>query len=163
LDCAAELAHNSRTTTAPRSSNIHCKNDRGRAVDRHRNRETFATERESAIELLHVVDRIDGNATLSDLAEDTISVAVESVERWPVEGSTQSDAALVLSEKMKALIGIFGEAEPGKKARGLLRLRIGSLRCAIHLRIGGIHEREFAGQSVREKITCNFTGIISVR
>ena len=82
----------------------------------------FITKRKIGIKPLHVFDRVNGDAAFADLAENAVSVAVQTVERGAVEGGAESNVVLVLSEIMKTAIGVLGEPQTGEQAGGFLQL-----------------------------------------
>src|SRR5947207_534622 len=126
----------------------------------------FVAERKTGVEALHVVNRINGHAAFADLAEDTVRVAVQAVERRPVEGGAEADGFLLAREVVETPVGVSGQSQPGKQARRLFNLGsrisdLGSLK--IHLGIGGAYERKLAGQSFTVEITRDFSGFIRLR
>ena len=117
LDRAAELAGDFRAEAAARGGDIHREDDRRGTVDGHRGGEIRRAERETIEEALHVLDRVDGHAAFADLAEHSVSIAVESVQRRPVECCAETDRALMLREKMEARVRVLREAEAGEETR----------------------------------------------
>ncbi len=85
---------------------------RGR-VDRHRRRDLV--ERDAGEELLHVRERVDGDALAPDLAERLRVVGVVAHQGRHVEGGREPGLA-VLEEVAEAHVRLLGRAEAGELA-----------------------------------------------
>src|SRR5438477_6183463 len=118
----------------------------------------WVAERKTGVEPLNVFNRIDRHAAFADLAEDTVRVAVQAIERRPVKSGAEADGLLLAREVVETAVGVSGQSQPGKQPSRLfgwaichLRLAICALRCflglQIHFGIGGVYERKLARQS----------------
>ena len=107
----------------------------GRGVDRHRRR--HLVERDAVEQRPHVVDRVDRDADLADLAVSHRVVGVVAHLGRQVEGDRQA-AGAGLDQPVVALVGLRGGAEPGVLAH---RPRA----AGVHRRVDATGEREGAG------------------
>ena len=92
------------------SAMVHQQQQRGGGVDRHRRGDL--AERDPVEEHAHVVDRVDRDADLADLAVGDGRVGVVAHLGGQVEGDGES-AGAVRDELLVALVGLLGGAEAG--------------------------------------------------
>ena len=76
-----------------------------------------SAEVDAVEQLVHVVERIDGDAEPADLAERARIVAVEAHERRQVERGAEAGLALV-EQELEALVGLPRRAEAGELPHG---------------------------------------------
>ena len=88
-------------------------------------------EVEAVVEPDHVLDGVDRDAALADLPEHAVGVAVQAVQRRPVERGAQPRAALVAGEVMEAFVRVLGQTKAGKEASGFFRLFHLLVRCGV--------------------------------
>ncbi len=108
---------------------------RARRVDRHGRR--HLAERDAAEQHAHVVDRVDRDAHLADLAVRDRLVGVVAHLRRQVEGDAEAAGACG-DELVVALVGLLGGAEPGVLAHG-------PRAAGVHVRVHAAGVRELAG------------------
>jgi hypothetical protein len=89
---------------------VHQQQQGGRRVDRHRRRDLI--ERDPVEQRLHVLDRVDRDADLADLAVGDLGRAVVAHLRGQVEGHRQARGAL-LEEVLVAAVRLLGRRHPG--------------------------------------------------
>ncbi len=94
-----------------RRSDVLRKRNRRGAVDRHRRRDVAHVD--AFKQLLHIGERVDGDATLADLATRLRRIGVVTHEGRHIEGNREAVLAL-LEEKVITLVRLFGVAEAGK-------------------------------------------------
>ena len=174
-DGAAKLGENARTEAAFRGGDVHRQDDRRGAVDRHRDGEMRIIQPEAVVEPFHVVDGVDGHAAFADLAEDAVRVAVEAVERRPVERGAQAHEFLLTGEKVEAFVRVFGQSKTGEETRGFFDCRClplcvawllrvpGVLAAQIELAIGAIHEWKLAWRPFAKEEPCKFARFVRQR
>ena len=92
-------------------------------ADSHRCRKIRRAEIKAIIEPYHVFDRVDGHAALPDFSEDPIRVAIDAIERRPIERGTEPVRALMPGQIMKTLVGILGEHQAREQSRRFFGLR----------------------------------------
>jgi len=88
-------------------------------------------EWKTGVELIQVLNCIDRHAAFADLAEDTVRVAVQAIERRPVKGGAEADGLLLAREVVETPVGVSGQSQPGKQAGRLFGLAICHLRLPI--------------------------------
>ena len=124
-------------TEAPfRGRDVHRHDDRRRTADRHRGGEIGRAEIEAVVEPDHVLDGVDRDAALTDLAEDAGRIAVDAVKRRAIERRAEALRALVRAEKMESLVRVFREHQAGEEARRLFRLLGGRVGRSVLARRG---------------------------
>src|SRR5205085_11100456 len=79
-------------------------------------------EIESIVEPDHVLDGVDRDAALSDLAEDSRCIGVDAVKRRTVECGAEPFRPLMTTEEMETLVRVFRQHETGRQTRRLFRL-----------------------------------------
>ena len=103
----------------------------------HRHRHAHLVERYAVEEDQHVLDRIDGHASLADVADDSRVIAVVAAMRCEVERDRQPHLAPGQVGSIER-VGFFGSGEPG-----VLANRPGAVR--VHGGPRPPHERRHAG------------------
>src|SRR5205085_12588802 len=104
LDGAAKFRDDAGAKAPLRRRNIHCHYDRRRAADRHRGGAIWRAEIESVVEPDHVLDGVDRDAALADLAEDSRRIGIDAVKRRAVECGAEAFRPLMTTEEMKTLV-----------------------------------------------------------
>ena len=66
---------------------------------------------EPGIKPFHVFDGIDGNAAFTDLSQNTIGVAVNSIESGTIKSGAEANGVLVLSQVVKTAVRIFRQPQ----------------------------------------------------
>ena len=162
LDRAAKRRDHLRTKPPLRRGNIHREDDRSGSVDGHGDGKMFPAQRKAGIKPFHVFHGIQRHAAFADFPEDAVGVAVEAVECRAVESGAESDVFLMAREVVEAVVGVFGQGQPGEKARGFLGVFCAGIY-QVHFAISGVHEREFTGQSFSIEVAGDFTRFIGQR
>ena len=123
LNCAAQLRNNFWAESAFGRRDVHRHDDWRGTADSHRCRKIRRAEIKAIIEAHHVFDRIDGHAALPDFSEDPIRIAIDTIERRPIERRAEPVRALVPGKIMKALVRVLGEHQTREQSRWLFGLR----------------------------------------
>src|SRR5439155_7741321 len=108
---------------------------------------------------------------------NAICVAVDPIERRPIERSAETMGALVPREIMKTLVGVLGQHQTREQARGFFCLRNSLIQLAavlfeafdlanrleVHLAVGGVQIRKLTRQAFAEEIARNLTWLVNFR
>ena len=99
---------------------------------------------------------------LADLAEDAVGVAVEAVERWPVERGAEPHGPLLLGEEVEPRVGVLGQPQAREQPRRLLR-RLGRFArvrrlLQVHLPVRRVGKGELARQPLAEQVPRDLPG-----
>ena len=126
---------------------VHRQDHDGRAVDGHGGRD-FA-EGNAGEQLLHILERGDGDAAFADLAFGFGAVGVVAHERGHVESGGEPGLAL-LEQELEALVGFLRRREPGELAH---RPEFAAVHVALDAAREGIFARE--AEVAKEIETCS--------
>ena len=123
LNRAAQLGNNFWAESAFGRRDVHRHDDWRGTADSHRCRKIRRAEIKPIVEAHHVLDRIDGHAALPDFSENPIRIAIDPIERRPIERGAEPMSALMSGQIMKAFVRVFGEHQAREQSRWFFGLR----------------------------------------
>ena len=75
---------------------------------------------EAIVEPYHVFHRVDCDSTLANLAEDALSIGIDSVEGWSIECGAETFRALMRAQEMETLVRVLSQHQAGEQTSRFL-------------------------------------------